>query len=424
MNRTTVRRRWFGVGATVTALVLAATACGGSGSESSDGKITLSMLDYYTAGGGKTAVDSYIKKFEAAHPNVDIKRQSVPFENLMPKILQAASAGDMPDIVIIDNPNVQQVAATGQLRTFDELPGYTTQGYYPGAVKECEYQGKHYCFPVGSNSVGLFYNKKLLDDAGIDPPATWADVTAAAEKLTKPPQYGMAISAPADEQSTWQLEPFAWSNGGAMTKVDSAQWVQALDLWTGWAKNGYMSKSVIQWDQSPELPQQFLKKQAAMMVNGPWIFPLLNEAGWKYNEDYGITTMPVRQAGQKVIAPLGGETWTLGNSGEDNEKEMAWEFVKGTQENSVMVEMTKEMYIIPTKPAATAEFLKGGEEFEVFAEQSLTARPRTTEYGANYPKVSQAIWTAIQAAVTGTKTPQEALTEAQQTVASVPRQGQ
>jgi multiple sugar transport system substrate-binding protein len=85
--------------------------------------------------------------------------------------------------------------------------------------------------------------------------------------------------------------------------------------------------------------------------------------------------------------------------------------------------MTKEMYIIPTKPAVTAEFLKGGQEFEVFAEESLTARPRTTEYGANYPKVSQAVWTAIQSALAGTKTPQQALTEAQQTVKSVPQQG-
>jgi multiple sugar transport system substrate-binding protein len=421
MDRTKARRRWFGVGAAAVALGLALAGCGDSGS-GGDGKITLSLLDYYTAGGGKTAVDSYIKKFESEHPNVDIRRQSVPFENLMPKVLQAASAGDMPNIVIIDNPNVQQVAATGQLRTFDDLPGYTTQGYYPGAIKECEFQGKHYCYPVGHNSVGLFYNKKMLDDAGVKPPTTWAELTAAAQKLTKPPRYGIAISAPGDEQGTWQLEPFAWSNGGAMTKVDSPQWVQALQLWTTWSRNGYMSKSVIQWDQSPELPQQFLKEQAAMMINGPWIFPLLNEAGWKYNEHYGIVKVPVQQPGQKVIAPLGGETWTLGNSGEGEEKAMAWEFVKGTQESAVMQQMTKEMYIIPTKPAVTAEFLKGGPEYAVFAEQSLTARPRTIEYGANYPKVSQAVWTAIQAALTGTKTPEEALREAQQTVGSVQRQ--
>ncbi|GLZ05675.1 sugar ABC transporter substrate-binding protein [Actinomadura sp. NBRC 104412] len=409
------------MGAAVAALTLALAACGGSES-GGDGKVTLTLLDYYTAGGGKTAVDAYIRTFESKHPNVDVRRQSVPFENLMPKVLQAASAGDMPDIVIIDNPNLQQVAATGQLRAFDDLPGYTTQGYYEGAIKECEFKGRHYCYPVGSNSVGLFYNKKMLDDAGIKPPTTWAELTDAAARLTKPPTYGIAVSAPADEQSTWQLEPFAWSGGGGMTQVDSPPWVQALRLWTGWAEKGYMSKSVLQWDQSPELPQQFLQKKAAMMINGPWIFPLLNEAGWKYNQDYGIAKVPVQRPGQKVVAPLGGETWTLGDSGNGAQKKWAWEFVKGTQEPAVMQQLTKEMYIVPTKPAVTAEFLKGGEEYAVFAEQSLTARPRTTEYGANYPKVSQAVWTAIQAALTGTKTPEEALKEAQQTVGSVPRQ--
>lgn len=425
MNRTTARRRWFGVSALAVALTLAATACGGGeSSEGSGGKTTLTLLDYYTAGTGSSdAVNWYVEKFESEHKNVDVQRQSVPFENLMPKVLQAASASDMPNIVIIDNPNVQQVAATGQLRTFDDLPGHTTDGYYDGAVKECEYEGAHYCYPVGSNSTGLFYNKKMLDAAGIDPPTTWAELTTAAEKLTKGSTHGIAVSAPPDEQGTWQLEPFAWSNGGTMTKVDSPQWIQALEMWTTWAENGYMSKSVMQWGQSPELTQQFLKEKAAMMVNGPWIFPDLNEADWKYNEDYGIATIPVPEAGQEVIAPLGGETWTLGNSGDDEQQELAWEFVKGTQESSTMQKMTEQMYYVPTKPAVTKEFLKGGEEYEVFAEQSLTARPRTTEYGANYPKVSQAVWTAIQASLTGTKTPEEALQEAQQnTVASVPQQ--
>jgi multiple sugar transport system substrate-binding protein len=421
MKRTTARRRWFGVGACAVALALAATACGSSGG--GGGKTTLTLLDYYTAGTGSSdAVNEYVKKFEAEHANVDVQRQSVPFENLMPKVLQAASAADLPNIVIIDNPNVQQVAATGQLRTFDDLSGYTTEGYYDGAVKECAYEGKHYCYPVGSNSTGLFYNKKMLDAAGLKPPTTWAELTTAAEKLTKGSTKGIAVSAPADEQGTWQLEPFAWSNGGAMTKVDSPEWIQALELWTTWAEKGYMSKSVMQWGQAPELTQQFLKEKAAMMVNGPWIFPDLNKAGWKYNEDYGIVTIPVAEPGQEVVAPLGGETWTLGNSGDDEQKKLAWEFVKGTQESSTMQKMTGQMYYVPTKPVVTKEFLKGGEEYEVFAEQSLTARPRTTEYGANYPKVSQAVWTAIQAALTGTKTPEQALTDAQQAVASVPRQ--
>jgi multiple sugar transport system substrate-binding protein len=47
------------------------------------------------------------------------------------------------------------------------------------------------------------------------------------------------------------------------------------------------------------------------------------------------------------------------------------------------------------------------------------ALPRTTEYGANYPKVSQAIWTAIQAAITGTASVNSALQTAQGTISSI-----
>jgi multiple sugar transport system substrate-binding protein len=323
--------------------------------------------------------------------------------------------------VVLDNPNVPQVAATGQLRQFDSLPGFTTNGYYTGAMNECKYQGKYYCYPVGTNSVGLFYNKKMFADANLKPPTTWDELASDAKALTKGSTCGMAFDATADEQSTWQLEPFFWSNGGSLTKVDSPQFVQALQLWTTMVKNGSASKSVLQWGQAPDLTQQLLHKKAAMIVDGPWIFPDLNAAGWKYNKDFGIVPIPVREAGQKVIAPLGGETWTLGNSGDSETQKMAWEWVKGMQDPSVMEHVTSQMYYLPAKPAVTQKVLKGGPEYAVFAQETLTARPRTTEYGASYPKVSQAIWTAIQAAITGTQSPAAALKQAQATVSGIPQ---
>ena len=57
----------------------------------------------------------------------------------------------------------------------------------------------------------------------------------------------------------------------------------------------------------------------------------------------------------------------------------------------------------------------------MFAKETQTARSRTTQYGANYPKVSQAIWTAIQAAITGTASPSAALSQAQSTISSIPQ---
>jgi len=396
------------------------TACGGGGSSSSsNGKTVLNEIDYFTSGGSDTAMKWYIKKFEAEHPDVTVKRDVVPFANLITKVLQDASAHNMPNIIMLDNPNVPQVAATGQLRKFNDLPGFTTTGYYAGDMKECLYKGSYYCYPIGTNSLAIFYNKHMLSAAGVQPPKTWADLSAAAKKLTNGSVHGFAFDGTADEQSTWQLEPFLWTNGASLEHVASQQGVQALQLWTDMVKNGSASKQVLQLGQSPDLAQEFIKKRAAMIENGPWIFPLLDAAGLKYNVDYGIVPMPVRQTGQTVSVPLGGETWTLGDSGNSKQKDMAWQFVKGMQESSTMLHITSLMYYLPTKPAVTQQLLKEGPKYTVFANETMNARARTQDLGDKYAKVSQAIWTAIQSALTGAQSPQSALKQAQSQISSI-----
>ncbi len=414
-------KRWQVVAAGVAAIALAAAGCGSSGSSSSSGKTTISELDYFTSVGGNAALNWYNQQFEKAHPGVTVKRQAVPFANLMPKVLQEASAGDLANIVIIDNPDVPAVAATGQLRPLNGLPGFTTSGYTNGAISECTYQGKQYCYPLGANSVGLFYNKQMFAAAHLTPPRTWAQLQADAKALTTPQHFGAAFDATADEQSTWQLEPFAWSSGGSLTNVTTAAWVNALQLWVNMVKDGSASKGVLNWGQDPDLTQQFTSKKAAMIVDGPWIFPALNQVGMKYNVDYGIVPIPTQTAAQTAILPLGGETLDLGNSGTDQQKQLAWDWVKGMQQPPAMKHVTSLNYYLPTKPAVTSQVLTQGPQYTVFATESRSARPRTIEYGANYPKVSQAIWTAIQSAISGTATPAAALQQAQSTISSVPK---
>ena len=330
---------------------------------------------------------------------------------------------EFPNVVMLDNPNVPEVAATGQLKPLNGLPGFTTSGYDPGAISECTYQGKQYCYPIGTNTIGIFYNKAMLAAAHLSPPTTWAQLQSDAKALTKGSTYGIAFDATADEQSTWQLEPFFWSNGGSLTDVDTPAFAQSLQLWVNMVKDGSAAKSVLSWGQDPDLTQQFLHQTAAMIEDGPWIFPELNAAGWKYNQTYGIVPIPTRLSGQTVTVPLGGETWNIGNSGSTQQQQAAWEWIEGTQTPSAMTHFTSLMYYLPTKPSITAQYLKGGPEYTVFAKETETARARTQEYGVNYPKVSQAIWTAIQAAITGTMTPSAALQQAQATISSIPKVG-
>src|SRR5690242_17233347 len=170
-RRAGARQRWQLAAVGVAALALAAASCSSSSSSgSSNGKITITELDYFTSSGGNAAVNWYNKQFEKAHPNITVKRQVVPYANLITKVLQEASAGDLPNIVMLDNPNVPEVAATGQLKPLNGLPGFTTSGYVPGAISECTFQGKQYCYPIGTNTVGIFYNKAMLAAAHVAPP--------------------------------------------------------------------------------------------------------------------------------------------------------------------------------------------------------------------------------------------------------------
>jgi multiple sugar transport system substrate-binding protein len=325
----------------------------------------------------------------------------------------------MPNLMLIDNPNVAEVAATGQLVPLDTMPGFTTAGYTAGATGECTYQGKHYCYPMGANTIGLFYNKAMLAAAHLSPPTTWAQLQSDAKALTTSAHYGIAFDATSDEQSTWQLQPFFWSNGASLTSVNTPAFQQALQLWVNMVKDGSASKSVLSWGQDPDLTQQFLHHKAAMIIDGPWIFPELNAAGWKYNQQYGIAQIPVRQAGQKVITPLGGETMDIGAGGSTAQQKAAWQWIQSLQQPTTMTHVTSQMYYLPTKPAVVSQYLKGGPQYTVFAQEIQSARPRTTEYGANYPKVSQAIWTAIQAAITGTASVSSALQTAQGTISGI-----
>ncbi|MDT0418399.1 extracellular solute-binding protein [Streptomyces sp. DSM 41982] len=137
------------------------------------------------------------------------------------------------------------------------------------------YEKKVYGLAPGVNSVALFYNKDLLAAACVEPPRTWAELTAAAKKLTKGDRYGFAMSADNDGEGAWQFLPFLWSRGGDLDTLDSAPSVAALDLASGLVEQGLTPKSAVTWAQS-DANDQFAARKAAMMINGPcseWFSP-------------------------------------------------------------------------------------------------------------------------------------------------------
>ena len=410
-----LKRRWqWGVGGLVAAICVMVVL---SAVNSAATKISLTEEDYFNTPGQISALTAYTKQFEAAHPGVTVKRQYVPFANLDTKLLTQAAGHDLPNLLAVDNPFVSTIISTGQVVPLSGLKGFSTKGYYPAVISEGLSGGKYYSLPVaGANSIALIYNIAMLKAAHVSPPKTWDQLVTAAKALTTPAHYGIALTCEAGEDTTWQWEPFFWSNGGKATfaNVASAPGVQALSLWKQLIDNGSASKDCLNWSQTPAASTQFIDGKAAMMVNGPWNFPTMNQSHLFYGKQFGIVPVPVHTAGQHVIVPLGGEDWMVSKTGGTAAQQMAYEYINGMQSPAMELKLAKLFGYLPGKIAVAKTYLKqAGPEWGVYVNQTLFAHPRTLGLGVKYPKISQAVWTAIQAGLSGSQSVQDALNTAQ-----------
>ena len=407
-RRSRAARRTYAVAATVVAVALTAAGCGSGSGGGAPGKAASSIteLDYYTDASGSAAWQKVLDG--CAHSTgVKIDRQSVPTDQLTQKVLQGAASHTMPDLVFTDNPTLQQIASTGALTPLSDY-GISTAGYYQGIVQAGTYHGQVYGLAPGVNGLALIYNKDLLSAAGLTPPTTWAELKADAAKLTKGSVRGLAFSAINSEEGTWQFLPFFWSNGADLSKLDSPQAAAALGYVAGLVSSGSASKSVVNWNQN-DVSDQFVSGNAAMMINGSWTLPTLDQDKKLH---YGVVPIPTPQAGGHPVVALGGEVGAIPATGGATQQAAGKVLSCVLSENTMMQWDAAHAYI-PTRQSTAQKFAQKYPALQSFVTEVQTARSRTAQLGTAYPKVSTALATALQAALTGQQSPQAALGQAQ-----------
>jgi multiple sugar transport system substrate-binding protein len=218
--------------------------------------------------------------------------------------------------------------------------------------------------------------------------------------------YALAISAPNDEQATWQFEPFLWSNGGSLFDLTADSAKQALQLWVDLIKSGSVSKDCMNWSQ-PEEGDQFIGGQAAMMVMGPWMLGQVHKSGI----DFGVSPIPVPKEGMKPVVPLGGECWCV-LKGDPKVEAAALKFIEFVQDPARLEKLCNTFNYISSVRSVAVKQGQANPELQPFVLQMDTARARPEEGGANYTQVSLAAHTAIQQALTGQSTVDAALADA------------
>ncbi len=398
--------------ATLAPLTLA--ACGGGGSNgagsnsssSSEAVDSLTVLDYYNDEPAKSLIGDMLQKCGTSIGVAKVDHQSVPGPTLIQKVLQQASSKTLPDVLMLDNPDIQQIAEAGALAPLGDF-GINADGYAPGPVSAATFDGQLYGLQPGANTLAIFYHKDVLAKAGVQPPKTWAELKTVAKKLTTGKQYGFAFNATADYEGAWQFLPPMWTNGGDETDLKSPQVAEALQLWKDLVDDGSVSKSAVNWKQA-DVNDQFIAGKAAMMLNGPWQIPSLQKA--KVN--FGVAPFPINKPDQTSIAPLGGEAWTVPETGNDAKKAKAAELVKcmNTDENQML--RAKQGGLVPTKPALYEQYKTEVPSMAGFTDAVANARARTGKLGPKWPDTAKVIYTGMQLVLTGQAAPADAMAKA------------
>ncbi|MER6085770.1 extracellular solute-binding protein [Streptomyces sp. NPDC001833] len=397
--------------ALTTAALLPLTACGGgSGSSGSSS----------SAGGTYTFWDPY-PQFDASSDwgkrvascgtsaGVKLKRTAYDTTDLGNKALLAAQQGNAPDVMLVDNPVVSTLVEAGILNKTSDL-GLDTSSIQKNIIGAGTIDGSSYGVPIGANTLALYYNKKVLSAAGVDPASVkdWASLTAALKKVKAAGKKGITFSAINTEEGSFQFLPWFWGAGGDLTELDSGKGVAALSLWKQWVDAGYAPKDVLQNTQTTSW-QEFATGDYAFSENGTWQLGNADKAGF----GYGVINIPAQNGGSAPV-PTGGEFVTVPVQKDTSRYDVSKKIVRClTSDSSLLATDTTLMYVAPTSAVQTEQVAKNA-ELKPWVAAVAAARGRTSGgLGTKYPTISQPLWTAVQAALSGSKSPGDALATAQ-----------
>ena len=267
-----------------------------------------------------TSLEAAMAEFAAQNPDIDVVMEGYGFGELFEQIQIRMSSGDTtPDVITVDSPRNSSYALRGWLEPLDGL--YTQEEVDDWAAQplaSATYDGQLTSGPWSNSTQLFYYNKPLLDAAGIPYPGederwTWEQVADAALKVKEAVPEATGFNWEQMVQ-IYQLQPLACSLGGAPLSedglaaegiVNSQEWVDAMT---------YYWKIYNEWEVAPQgevlwTPDGFETGDVAMMVAGPWNLGRFINSEVLAAEDWGVSRHPFFEGGE-VCVPTG--AWNIG----------------------------------------------------------------------------------------------------------------
>jgi ABC-type glycerol-3-phosphate transport system substrate-binding protein len=300
---------------------LLAAAATAAGATSGAKAVTISVASLIP-GSSAAAVQQFneqVAQFQRANPG--IKVNPVEYQWTAPTFAAKLAAGTLPTVFEVPFTDARTLGENGQLADLTsyvkKLPYF--KKYNPAVLAEgSTSKGKIVALPKGAYAQALHYNRKLFQQAGLNPnkpPTTWGQLIADAKIISqKTGKAGYAEMAKNDNTGGWILTTVIYSLGGrlesgtgtnAKATLNSPLTVQALNMLKKmrWTDNSMGSNFDLGWS---DINQQFAAGNIGMYISGSDVYTNLVQASNIDPSVYGLAPIPLAKS--KSAGVLGGGT--------------------------------------------------------------------------------------------------------------------
>lgn len=316
------RRTLLSLAAGSTAAIALSACSGGSGGteDASQGgtkydgpKVDLNFWNGFTGGDGPI-MKQLVKDFNSEHDNIKVKMTTYEWESYYEKVPAAVRSGKAPEIGIMHVDSLATNAARSVILPLDDVAEalkLSEDDFIAPVWKAGVYQKKRYGIPLDVHPQGNFYNKKLLDEAGLDPdkpPANADDYANALDKLKKADIKGMWMT-PFPFTGSHTFQTLLWQFGGDLFSSDAKDpafaedaGVKAMTWMVDLVKDGHSPKNVGQDNDAVA----FQNDKNAFNWNGIWSINTFNGVD---GLEWGVAPLP--QIGERKAAWAGSHNFVL-----------------------------------------------------------------------------------------------------------------
>lgn len=400
---------------------LVLTACGGGGSgggegppASEGGELTVANWQWLEPNRGDTIWEA-VGGYSTANPNATLTKQEITRKDYENTLKTQLGAGQGPDILVIPDTFFPELANANLLEPLDGVLAPEDEARLNATNEAGVFEGKRLALSWEVVNYAMFWNKEILDRAGVAPPTTPDELVAAAKTITeKTGVTGFFVRHQMNEETPWWTDfanwPYgfggSWSKDGKLT-IDSPENIAAVTAY----KQAYDSGAFAVGDDASTARSKFTEGNLAMMIdNSSALYTMVNGNTTVPSAGVGASALPFPEPGSANVGVY------IGINANSEHKALAKDFLKWMFTSKAQTALAAALApsTIGTDAETPQQFLTDNPWVGAFKEQSASHPAVVEGLETKTPQVRKAVLTQIERVLTQNVDPAEALRQAQQ----------